>query len=159
MCIVCWLYHEFPSLKWIKGSLTFQLPFSCLQKLSVQVTKFIAFITLLQVYKTEASLLTPAKSTYYQSFFSFFIFSVIFFHFFFTYLRFLFRSLGLFFNAVVLCGTMPSPSNYQIASNECRNGRYASSFVHRTTKRPYLLPGTYHFTQEERSCVANYSQR
>ena len=33
------------------------------------------------------------------------------------------RSLGLSLNTVVLCGIMPSPSNYQIASSECRNGR------------------------------------
>ena len=51
------------------------------------------------------------------------------------------------------------PSNYQIASSECRNGRCASSFLRCTTKRPKLLPGVYHFTQEEWSCVANYSQR
>ena len=41
------------------------------------------------------------------------------------YLRFILRSLGLSLNTVVLCGVMPSPSNYQIASSECRNGRHA----------------------------------
>ena len=71
----------------MKGSLTSQPPFSCLQKLSVQVTKFIAFITLLQVYRTEASLLTPAKSTYYQSFFSFLIFQSYYFFIFFYLLK------------------------------------------------------------------------
>ena len=76
-----------------------------------------------------------------------------------TYLRFILRSLGLSLNTVVLCGIMPSPSNYQIASSECRNGRCASSFLHCTTKRPWLLPGVYLFTQEEWSCVANYLQR
>ena len=53
-----------------------------------------------------------------------------------TYLRFILRSLGLSLNTVVLCGIMPSPSNYQIASSECRNGRCASSFLRCTTKRP-----------------------
>ena len=33
------------------------------------------------------------------------------------------------------------------------------SFLHCATKRPQLLPGVYHFTQEEWSCVANYLQR
>ena len=42
-----------------------------------------------------------------------------------THLRFILRSLGLSLNTVVLCGIMPSLSNYQIASSECRNGRYA----------------------------------
>ena len=35
-----------------------------------------------------------------------------------TYLRFILRSLGLSLNTVVLCGIMPSSSNYQIASSE-----------------------------------------
>ena len=47
-----------------------------------------------------------------------------------TYLRFILRSLGLSLNTVVQCGIMPSPSNYQIASSECRNGRCASSFLY-----------------------------
>ena len=34
------------------------------------------------------------------------------------------------------CPVMPSSSNYQIASSECRNGRCVSSFLHCTTKRP-----------------------
>ena len=37
-------------------------------------------------------------------------------------LRFILRSLGLSLNPVVLCGIMPSLSNYQIASSECRSG-------------------------------------
>ena len=53
-----------------------------------------------------------------------------------TYLRFILRSLGLSLNIVVLCGIMPSLSNYQIASSECRSGRCVSSFLHCTTKRP-----------------------
>ena len=35
-----------------------------------------------------------------------------------TYLRFILRSLGLSLNTVVLCGIIPSLSNYQIASSE-----------------------------------------
>ena len=35
-----------------------------------------------------------------------------------TYLRFILRSLGLSLNTVVLCGIIPSPSNYQIALSE-----------------------------------------
>ena len=53
-----------------------------------------------------------------------------------TYLRFILRSLGLSLNPVVPCGIMPSPSNYQIASSECRKARCASSFLRCTTKRP-----------------------
>ena len=53
-----------------------------------------------------------------------------------TYLRFILRSLGLSLNTVVLCGIMPSPSNYQIALSECRNRHCASSFLCCTTKRP-----------------------
>ena len=53
-----------------------------------------------------------------------------------TYLRFILRSLGLSLNTVVLGGIMLSPSNYQIASSECRNGRYSSSFQRCTTNRP-----------------------
>ena len=47
-------------------------------------------------------------------------------------LRFILRSLGLSLNTVVLCGIMPSLSNYQIASSEC----CVSSFLRCTTKRP-----------------------
>ena len=57
----------------------------------MQVTKFIAFITLLQVYKTEASLSTPAKSTYIIShFFHFSFFQSFFFLYFFFWLFFFF---------------------------------------------------------------------
>ena len=71
-----------------------------------------------------------------------------------TYLRFILRSLGLSLNSVVLCGIMPSPSNYQIASSECRNGHCASYL-----SRAALPRGPSYFTQEEWSSVANYSQR
>ena len=52
-----------------------------------------------------------------------------------TYLRLILRSLGLSLNTVVLCGIMPSMSNCQIASSECRNRHCASTFLHCTTKR------------------------
>lgn len=53
-----------------------------------------------------------------------------------TYLKFIsLRSLGLSLNTVVLCGIMPSLSNYHVASTECRSGPYLS-VLHCTTKRP-----------------------
>ena len=43
-------------------------------------------------------------------------------------------------------------------SSVCRNGPSALSLLRCTPKGPWLLPRVYHFTQEEWSCVANYSQ-
>ena len=40
-----------------------------------------------------------------------------------TCLRFILRSLGLSSNTVVVCGIMPSLSNYQIASSKCSSKR------------------------------------
>ena len=47
-----------------------------------------------------------------------------------TYLRFILRSLGLSLNTVVLCGIMPSLSNYQIASSECKALRIIFPALH-----------------------------
>ena len=75
-----------------------------------------------------------------------------------TYLRFILRSLGLSLNTVVQCGIMPSPSNYQIASSECRNGRCASSFLY-CYQEALATTGCVSLHTKKWSCVVNYLQR